>query len=129
MYPDQTPIPPEALPPGWGLSEHCDDCIAYRHRALPLELITARTAPDRSHPGLGLPSCWELQHHYSFGDRSVVETIGRVSTRRAAISGLFECMNRIHDAVEEPVDPVEVQTVLDRVSLADVVPDGVSGPE
>ncbi len=125
MYPDQNPLPPEVLPPGWGLSEHCDDCITYRHRSLPLELIADRTDPNQSHPGLGLPCCWELRHRYSFGDRSVVETIGRVATRRAAIDGLLECMNRIYDATEEPVDPVEVQIVLDRVALEDVVPDGL----
>lgn len=123
MTPDQHPIPREALPPGWGPAELCDDCVAYRHRSLPLELIADRTAPDQSHPGLGLSSCWELRHRYSLGDRSIAETIGRVSTRRAAVNGLLKCMNRIHDVVEEPTDPIEVRDVLERVSLDDVVPD------
>ncbi len=126
MCPDQHPIPREALPPGWGLSERCDDCIVYRHRSLPLELIADRTVPTHSHPGLGLSCCWELKHRYLFGDRSIVEQVGCVSTRRAAVDGLRECMHRLHDAVDEPTDPIEVQAVLDRVSLADVIPERLS---
>lgn len=126
MSPDQHPIPREVLPPGWGPAELCDGCFTYRHSTLPIELIADRTAPTGSHPGLGLSCSWKLQSRYSLGDRSVTETIGHVSTRQAAVEGLLKCMNRIHDAIEEPTDPVEVQAVLDRVSLADVVPDGLS---
>ncbi|MFC4540911.1 hypothetical protein ACFO5R_03080 [Halosolutus amylolyticus] len=123
MPTDQHPIPREALPPGWGPAELRDGYVSYRHSTLPLELIADCTRPDRSHPSLGLGRCWELKHRYALADRSITETIGRVSTRRAAVNGLLECMNRIHEVVDEPADRIEIQDVLHRVSLADVVPD------
>ncbi len=124
MSVDYYPIPHEALPPGWGPAECRDDNMAYRHSTFSLTLVADRTTPDRSHPGLGLCHCWELRYQYALGNQSVDEPIGRVSTRSAAIDGLLECMHRIHDAAD-PSDPIETQAVLDRVSLADVVPDGL----
>ena len=124
MDPDQPPIPREALPPGWGPTELCDGRIAYRCRRVPIELVADRTTANRCHPSLGLECCWELRCRYSLGDRSVVDAIGRVSTRRAAIEGLHECMQRVHESIEEPTGPVEVISALEDVSLSDYVPDG-----
>lgn len=126
MPTDQHPIPREALPPGWGPAELRDDYFSYRHAQSPLELIADRTLPDRSHPGLGLSRCWELRYRYALTDRSIVEAIGRVSTRRAAIDGLQTCMDRIHAVVEDPTDPIEVRAVLEGISLTDLIPDGQS---
>jgi len=123
---DHPPIPREVLPPGWGPETCCDGRFVYRHGQPPIELIADRTAAVQSHPGLGLSRCWELRYRYSLGDRPIAEAIGRVSTRRAAVDGLLECMNRIHESLEEPVDPVAVRTVLERVRLSDFVPDEVS---
>ncbi|WP_306054920.1 hypothetical protein [Natronococcus wangiae] len=123
MYSDQHPIPREALPPGWGLVERCDGYLAYRHARLPIELVADRTPADGSHPGLGLGRYWELTYRYSLEDRSITESIGRVSTRQAAVKGILECMSRVHDRVENPSDPVEIQGVLEGVVLSDYVPD------
>ncbi|WP_265109513.1 hypothetical protein [Halosolutus halophilus] len=126
MPTDQHPIPREALPPGWGPAESGDDYVSYRHTQSPLELIADRTLPDQSHPGLGLSRCWELRYSYTLNDRSITEAIGRVSTRRAAVDGLLECMGRIHDEIEDSADVSEIQAVLEEVSLAGVVPDNPS---
>lgn len=123
---DQPPIPREALPPGWGPTDCCDGRFEYRHSRPPLELIADRTTADRSHPGLGLCQCWELRYRYFFTDRTITEVIGRVSTRRAAVEGTLTCMERIHETVSSTDDPLEVQDVLDAVSLPDLVPDGLS---
>lgn len=122
MVPDQHPIPREALPPGWGPAECCEDHLAYRHARPPIELTANRTAAE-SHPGLGLCHCWELQYRYSLGERSITESIGSVSTRRAAVEGLLECMTRVNERVEDPFDPIETQAVLEGIALADAVPD------
>lgn len=125
MSPDRSPIPREALPPGWGPAECCDGHLAYRRARPPIELSAERTAADRSHPGLGLCHCWELQYRYSLGDLSITDSIGRVSTRSAAINGLLECMTRVHERVESLSDPLEVRATLEGVVLADAVPDNV----
>lgn len=126
MPTDQDPIPREALPPGWGPAEHCDGHFAYRHDRPPIELIATRTAADRTHPSLGLGRCWELQYRHPVGDISVAETIGRVSTRQAALDGLLECMRCIHDSVRDSNDPIEIQSLLESVSFGDIVPDNVA---
>ncbi len=126
MSPDYPPIPREALPPGWGLADCCNETFSYRHTQPPVELLADRTSADRSHPGLGLSRCWELRYRYSLTDRTITESIGRVSTRQAAADGLLECMHLIHESVEEPTDPVEVRDVLERVRFSDVVPDNPS---
>ncbi|WP_049928885.1 hypothetical protein [Halopiger goleimassiliensis] len=124
MHPDQQPIPREALPPGWGPSELCDGRLAYRCRRVPIELVADRTTANRCHPSLGLECYWELRCRYSLADQSIMDVLGRVSTRRAAIDGLHECMQRVHDAVDEPSDPIEVASVLEDVSFSDFVPNG-----
>ncbi|MXV62668.1 hypothetical protein GS429_11445 [Natronorubrum sp. JWXQ-INN-674] len=124
---DHPPIPREALPPKWGPVACCDGKFAYRHSQPPIELIADRSA-DRSHPGLGLSHCWELRYRYSLGDRAIVESIGRVSTRRAAVDGLLECMHRIHESVDQPADPIEMEATLDRIRFSDAVPDDEPAP-
>lgn len=126
MAVDQDPIPQAALPPGWGLAERCDGRFSYRYGRPPMELIAETTAADRSHPGLGLCRCWELRYRYFLTDQAVTEAIGRVSTQRAAVDGLLECMHRIHDTVSAAADPLEVGDVLEEVSLSDLVPNGPS---
>ena len=124
MSSDQHPVPPEALPPGWGPVECCRDYLAYRHARPPIELIADRTTADSFHPGLGLSHCWELRYQYALEDRAITECIGRVSTRGAAVDGLLECMSRLHDRLENRTDPFEIRNVLADVSLADAVPSG-----
>ncbi|WP_254521868.1 hypothetical protein [Natrinema caseinilyticum] len=126
MAVDQAPIPREALPPRWGLAEHGDDRFIYRHSNPPIELIADSTVADRSHPGLGLCRCWELRYRYFMVDRAITRSIGRVSTRRAAVDGLLECMRRIHDTVSAVDGPSKVDDVLDSVRLSDLVPQGLS---
>lgn len=128
MFPDQPPIPREALPPGWGPKDCCDGRFAYRHSRPPIELIADRTAADRAHPGLGLCRYWELRYRYFLTDRAITGSIGRVSTRRAAVEGVLECMERVHETVAEVDDPLAVRDVLEGVSLSDLVPDGLSRP-
>ncbi|WP_222915348.1 hypothetical protein [Natrinema sp. SYSU A 869] len=125
MAVDQVPIPREALPPRWGLAELCDDRFTYRHSCPPIELIAETTIADRSHPGLGICRCWELRYRYFLNDRAITESIGRVSTQRAAVDGLLECMHRIHDTVSAADDALAVGEVLDSVSLSDLVPNGL----
>lgn len=126
MPTEHTPIPREALPPGWGPAEVRDDRLAYRRRRPPIELIAALADADRSHPGLGVGRCWELRYRHPVAEPPATASIGRVSTRSAALEGLLACMTRLQEAVEEPRDPVEVRTVLEDVSLADFVPDRTS---
>lgn len=128
MAVDQDPIPREALPPRWGLAELCDDQFVYRHSRPPIELIAESTTADRSHPVIGICRCWELRYRYFLTDRAITESIGRVSTQRAAVDGLLECMHRIHDTVSAADDPLEIREVLDTVSLSDLVPSGLSPP-
>lgn len=128
MYTNPRPIPPEALPPGWGPIELCDGKFAYRYSRPPIELIADRTIADNCHPGLGLSYYWELRYRYSLGEQSITDAIGCVSTRQAAIDGLLECMRRIHGTAEALEDPFDVSTVLERVSLSDLVPGGGSDP-
>ena len=126
MYTDQRPIPTEAVPPGWGATELREGRFAYRYSRPPIELVADRTLADGCHPGLGLSCYWELRYRYSLGEQPITETIGRVSTRQAAIDGVLECMRRIHDTAESVDNPFDVSTVLERVSLSDLVPNGVS---
>ncbi|OLZ42322.1 hypothetical protein A6E15_15710 [Natrinema saccharevitans] len=125
MTVDQDPIPQEALPPRWGLAERCEGRFVYRHARPRIDLI-ADCVPARSHPTLGLCRHWELQYRYFLTDRSISRSIGRVSTRRAAVDGLLECMCRVHERVSTADDPLAVGTVLEDVSLADLVPDRFS---
>lgn len=122
MSTDHDAIPREALPPGWGPAEVRDDRLAYRRRRPPIEVIAALADADRTHPGLGLGRCWELRYRHPAAEPPATASIGRVSTRSAALEGLLECMNRLQEAAEEPRDPIEVRTVLEDVSLADFVP-------
>ena len=123
MVPDQHPIPREALPPGWGPATHCDAEIVYRRTRPPIELIAAKTDADRSHPALGLERCWELRFHHLIGNFPIRESVGRVSTRSAALDGLLESMHRIHDHVENLENPLEIRRVLEEIPLGDRVPD------
>ncbi|TYT63790.1 hypothetical protein [Natrialba swarupiae] len=122
MPTNRHPIPRTELPPGWGLTELGDDRFAYRHSRPPIVLV-ADVSADQSHPRLGICRCWELCYQYSLGDRISSETIGRVSTRQAAVDGLLECMRSVHDVVSDVEDPVAVDRVLDRVSLSCFVPE------
>ncbi|QLG49695.1 hypothetical protein [Natrinema halophilum] len=124
MTVDQDPIPREALPPRWGPVECQDDRFVYRHNRPSIELIADCTLADRSHPGLGLCRCWELQYRYFMTDRTISQSIGRVSTRQAAIDGLLECMQRIHDTVSAADGPLKVEEVVDSVPLSDLIPTG-----
>ncbi len=122
MPTDHTPIPREALPPGWGPAEVRDDHLAYRRTQPPLELIAQLTEADHSHPCLGISRCWELRYRHPVTEPPITESIGRVTTRSAALEGLLECMTRIHERVEEPRDPSETRAILEGVSLAGFVP-------
>ena len=124
MSTNQRPIPPEALPPGWGVADLRDGRFAYRYTRPPIELVADRTTADSCHPGLGLSYYWELRYRYSLGEQRISEAIGRVSTRHAAVDGILECMHRIHRTAESVEDPIDVSTVLERVSLSDLVPNG-----
>lgn len=129
MHTDRHPIPPEALPPGWGPTELREGRFGYRRTRPPVELVADRTTADRTHPTLGLGRCWELHCRCLLDDRSISDVVARVSTRRAAVEGLLECMHRIHDLADEPADPVEVLAILDDVSFSDFVPDGAVSPQ
>lgn len=129
MSPDHPPIPLEALPPGWGPATCRDGRIEYRCGQPPVTLVADRTAADRSHPGLGLCHCWELRYRFSLGDRTVVEPVDQVSTRRAAVEGLLECMHAINEAVDDLDDPVAVETALERVRFSDGIPGRSTSPE
>jgi hypothetical protein len=120
---DHHPIPLEALPPGWGPAECDDGTFAYRCTRPPIELVADCTDAGGFHPGLGLGRCWELRYRYSMESQSITERIGRVSTRRAAVNGLLECMSCIHDTVEELSDPIEIEAALERVSLDHCLPE------
>lgn len=126
MSSDQHPVPPEALPPGWGPVECCRDYLAYRRARPPIELVADRTTADGCHPGLGLGYYWELQLQYLLEDRTITERIGCVSTRRAAVEGLLECMSRLHGRVGDQPDPAELRGLLADISFADAIPDGSS---
>ncbi|WP_255193000.1 hypothetical protein [Natronobeatus ordinarius] len=126
MPTDRTPIPPEALPPGWGPAEVRDDRLAYRRSRPPIELIAELTDADRSHPCLGISRCWELRYRHPIAEPPITESIGHVSTRNAALEGLLECMSRVHQIVDEPRDPVEIHSALTNVSLTDFVPERAS---
>ena len=123
MRPDGEPIPHEELPPGWRPATHDADRIVYRLHEPAIELLTVRTEADRSHPALGLGRCWELRFRHLVGEQPVVESIGRVSTRRAALAGLCEGMQRIHDYVEDPSDPFAVRNVLEAIRFEDCIPE------
>ena len=120
---DHHPIPQEALPPGWGPVDVRDERLVYRQRQPPLELIAERDIPDRAHPSLGIGRCWELQCRHRIGELSITEQIGHVPTKRGAIDGLLDCMHTLTDRLEASYGPIELQSVLDDVSLRDAVPD------
>ncbi|MFD1565364.1 hypothetical protein ACFR99_17650 [Haloarchaeobius amylolyticus] len=126
MVTKQDPIPPEALPPGWGLAEFGDDRFVYRHSNPPIELIAASTDPSRSHPGLGLCRYWELRYRYFLTDSTISRPIACVATRQAALDGLLESMRAIHEAASTVDDPVAVEAILDTVTLSELIPDGAS---
>jgi len=125
----QEPIPPEALPPGWGLAKLDGDRFVYRHGNPVIELIADSTHPDRSHPALGLCRCWELRYQLFLTDSTIARSIAHVSTRQAALDGLLECMHSIHEAADTAIDPVAVEAILDRVSFSELVPDEASSPD
>ncbi|TMT85201.1 hypothetical protein E2L06_00705 [Haloterrigena sp. H1] len=124
MVTTQDPIPPEALPPGWGPAEFGDDRFVYRHNNPPIELVADSTSAEQSHPGLGLCRCWALRYRIFLTDSAITRLIAHVSTRRAALDGLLECMHRIHEAAEAADGPVAVEAILDSVNLSELVPNG-----
>jgi len=112
------------LPPGWGPASIRDGHLSYRHGQLPVELIAERTCGSNSHPALGLSHCWELRYRHRIGEQTISEPIGRVSTRHAALDGLLECMNRIHDHdTADQGTTHEIRTALGAVKLVGAVPD------
>ncbi len=128
MSVQRTPIPWEKLPPGWGPADVGDGRFVYRRPGADLEVVADRTEADRTHPGLGLGQCWELQVRYAVGEQSACTSIGQVATRGAALEGLLECMHRIHECVENSEGPHEVCAALEDVSLGGFVP-GLEGEE
>ncbi|MFC6719622.1 hypothetical protein ACFQGT_13460 [Natrialbaceae archaeon GCM10025810] len=128
MSSDRSPIPREALPPGWGPADVSDERIAYRRGRPPIDLVAVRLPASQAHPGLGLCHYWELRYRYAIGERTVRKSIGRVTTRTAALEGLVECMHRIHDRADDLSDPLDVRAALEGVRLADPVPNGPSSP-
>lgn len=121
MVIDCDPIPREALPPGWGPAEVRDERLAYRRARPPIELIAELTDADHTHPGLGIGRCWELRYRHPVAEPPITESIGRVSTRTAALEGLLECMTQITDVAQEPRDSFEIRSALQCTSLADAV--------
>lgn len=119
---DHHPIPHEALPPGWGPATVSDGRFVYRRHEPFLEVLAEQTDGDQANPRLGLGRCWKLQLRHQIGELEVTESIGHVSTKRAALEGLLECMHQIHDTVETPDDPIAVQAALDEIDLGDTVP-------
>jgi len=123
MRADHHPIPHEALPPGWGPAVVDRDHLRYRRRQPKLELHARQTAPDQSHPGLGIGRCWRLEYCHHVGELPVTETIAHLPTKRAAIRGLLSAMHCIHEAVDQPDDPLSVQAALENVSLEHRLPE------
>ena len=122
MRMQQQPIPPEALPPGWGPVEACDDAFVYRHSPSSVEVHAVRDA-DNAHPVLGPISHWEVGYRYSIGELPIDSTVGRVSVRSAALEAALECMRRIHENLDYPFDPIEIEDLLESVSIGDRVPE------
>jgi len=122
MAPDQDPIPSEELPPRWGLAARHDDRVVYRHSNPPIELIADSLTADRTHPRLGLCRCWEVRYRCHLTDATISRPLACVTTRRAALDGLLECMERLHeDATTD--DPVAIGATLESVAFSDLVPD------
>lgn len=119
----QEGLPRETLPPSWGPVEVTDERIAYRGGSPPIEVAAVRTSADHTHPSLGVGRCWELRYRYSVGEIAATDTIDRVSTRRAALDGLLECMRIVHDELDRPTDPHAVRRVLGSVSSSTHVTD------
>lgn len=119
---DQAPIPREALPPGWGPADLRDDLVSYRRDRPRIELTAERTEATESHPALGLGRCWELRYLVPIGELTVSDSIGRVSTRAAALDALLDGMHLVHDVDEEATSPAEVESALEGISLAGEVP-------
>ncbi|MFA9416077.1 hypothetical protein [Natrinema sp. HArc-T2] len=126
MVTTQDPLPPEALPPGWGLAELGDDQFVYRHTKPPIELVADCASAEQSHPGLGLCRCWTIRYRYYLMHSRISRSIGHVATRQAALDSVLECMRRIHATLSKADDPVTVGAILEDTSLADPIPDGVS---
>ncbi len=126
MVTTQEPIPPEALPPGWGPVELGDGRFVYRHNNPPIELVADSTSAEQSHPGLGLCRCWKLCYRVFLTDSAITRSIARVSTRQAALDGLLECMHSIHEASSRADDLVAIKAILDSVSFSELIPDGES---
>lgn len=124
MVTDQEPIPPEALPPGWGPADNGAKRIAYRHSRPHLELSAALTEGAQFHPSLGIERCWELRYEYDIGELAVGDSICHVSTRHAAVDGLLKCMDRVRRVIKGASSPMDVEAALDSVRFGDVVPDG-----
>lgn len=119
---DQHPIPREALPPGWGPVELGEKRFVYRRSTPPIELVAVCTTAE-THPALGIGRCWELRYRYAVGEHTATESLGQVSTKRAAADALVDYMKRIRDAVDPNADPVDVRATLDCVSLSDPIPE------
>lgn len=119
MPADNAPLPQEQLLPDWGPVDVAADRISYQHYRLSIELIAERAPADHIHPSLGLGQSWVLEYRRQIGDLVTSGSIGRVSTRQAALDGLLACMHRLHDSSTEipPTDPIDLQSVLERVSL------------
>ncbi|MFP8956574.1 hypothetical protein ACLI4Y_07585 [Natrialbaceae archaeon A-CW3] len=125
---DHHPIPHEALPPGWGPAVVGEDELVYRRRQPPVELIAQDGHAEQAHPSLGIGRCWKLQYRHQIGELSVTETIGHVSTREGAITGLLECMTHLHEHLGQRADPIEIQSAIDDLSLPASLPEGRDMP-
>ncbi len=123
MQADQHPIPPESLPPGWGLADVDADRLVYRRRSPALELLGEQTGHDQAHPGLGIGRCWAVKYRLQVGELPVCETVDHVPTRRAAVRGLLACMHHIHECVEDASDPLGVQAALEDLDLVGCLPE------
>lgn len=128
MVTDKEPIPPEALPPGWGPADTGAKRIAYRHSRPRVELSAALTEGAQFHPSLGIERCWELRYEYDIGELAVGDSICHVSTRQAAVEGLLECMGRVQGVIKGATGPMDLEAALDGIRFGDVVPDETLTP-
>lgn len=109
----------ERYPPNGWASNPCDGrCVEFRRTD---GLVVAAQPLDGrvEQPGLSLTGGWEITCKRFIDDQPTTSSIGFVTTRAAALDGLFEVMETINDLSN--TDEHAVRSALRQVSLRNTV--------
>lgn len=117
-----SPLPEEIYPPeGWSCREAREERVSFARDGDRVVVAADRTT-DSPQPSLDCPYAWVLTYRQRTGVAIMGGSVGFVTTKDAAIEGLFTCMRQVNAALDRSGIDIDLHTVLDRINLRDEIP-------